>query len=69
MDNNRKTVFTKYLSYGGVDVGPKMFEGNDQRSFENMDADDIITATAETSIPEDRADWDVDFELVAKGFL
>jgi hypothetical protein len=62
-------VFTKYMSYGGVSVGPKMFGGVDQRDLENMDAGEIMTARAQASITEDRSEWIVDFEAVAKGFL
>lgn len=69
MDNTRSAVFAKYMAYGGVSVGPKMFEGNDPRDIQNMEGEDIITATAEAFIPEDRSEWLVDFELVAKGFL
>ncbi|KAM5476191.1 hypothetical protein MauCBS54593_000876 [Microsporum audouinii] len=69
LDSNRRHVFTKYMAFGGVDVGPKMFEGNDQRNLQAMDAEDILTATATSSIPQDREKWNVDFETVAKGFL
>ncbi|KAK2882657.1 hypothetical protein FQN49_000131 [Arthroderma sp. PD_2] len=69
MDSDRRHIFTKYMAFGGVDVGPKMFEGNDQRGLEAMDAEDILTATATSNIPQDRENWNVDFETVAKGFL
>lgn len=69
MDEDRRNVFTKYMSYGGVDVSPKMFEGNDPRDLQDMDAEDIMTATATSNIPKDREGWLVDFECVAKGFL
>ncbi|KAL1953876.1 hypothetical protein VTO42DRAFT_2062 [Malbranchea cinnamomea] len=69
LNDNRRHVFTKYLSYGGVKVGPKMFGGNDPRDLKDMEGEDIVTATAESNIPEDRSNWLVDFELVAKGFL
>ncbi|EEH06616.1 conserved hypothetical protein [Histoplasma capsulatum G186AR] len=69
MNIDRRNVFTKYMSYGGVDVGPKMFEGNDQRDLMDMDSEDILTAAAQASVPENRVGWDVDFEAVAKGFL
>ncbi|EER24967.1 hypothetical protein CPC735_015660 [Coccidioides posadasii C735 delta SOWgp] len=69
MNSERRDIFLKYLSYGGVNVGPKMFEGNDQKDLQRLDSEDIVTATAQTNIPEDRAHWDVDFEAVAKGFL
>lgn len=57
------------MAFGGVDVGPKMFEGNDQRDLQSMDAEAIATATASSNIPQDREKWNVDFETVAKGFL
>lgn len=69
MNIDRRNVFTKYMSYGGVDIGPKMFEGNDQRDLMDMDSEDILTAAAQASVPENRVGWDVDFEAVAKGFL
>lgn len=69
MDSDRKNVFTKYMSFGGVSVGPKMFGGVTQQDLELMDAAEIATATAQASIAEDRAGWTVNFEAVAKGFL
>ncbi|KKZ63506.1 hypothetical protein EMCG_02184 [[Emmonsia] crescens] len=69
MNPDRRNVFTKYMTYGGVDVGPKMFEGNDQRDLIDKDSEGILTATAQASVPENRVGWDVDFEAVAKGFL
>ncbi|KAK2792767.1 hypothetical protein FQN52_002829 [Onygenales sp. PD_12] len=69
LNPERRNVLTKYLAYGGVDVGPKMFEGTDQRGLEDMDAEGILTARAQSSIPKDRTGWDVDFEAVAKGYL
>ena len=69
MDSDRRNIFTKYMSYGGVDMGPKMFQGNDQRGLQDMEAEDILTATAQSVIPTDRSHWIIDFELVAKGYL
>ncbi|EEH49445.2 uncharacterized protein PADG_05524 [Paracoccidioides brasiliensis Pb18] len=69
ISSDRRNIFTKFLSYGGVDVGPKMFEGNDPHDLMDKDAEDILTATAQSSVPANRVDWDVDFEAVAKGFL
>ncbi|EGD88847.1 hypothetical protein H112_03767 [Trichophyton rubrum D6] len=69
LDPERRHIFTKYMAFGGVDVGPKMFEGNDQRDLQSMDAEAIATATASSNIPHDREKWNVDFETVAKGFL
>ena len=69
MDSDRRSVFTKYMAFGGVTVGPKMFGGVDQKDMEDMDAEEIITARAQTSITDDRSAWIIDFEAVAKGFL
>ncbi|PGH04618.1 hypothetical protein GX51_03451 [Blastomyces parvus] len=69
MDSDRRNVFMKYMSYGGVDVGPKMFGGNDQHDLRDKNAEDILIATAQASVPENRVGWAVDFEAVAKGFL
>jgi Argonaute siRNA chaperone (ARC) complex subunit Arb1 len=69
MDSDRRHIFTKYMSYGGVDMGPKMFQGNDQRDLQDMNADDILTATSQSTIPTDRSGWIIDFELVVKGYL
>ncbi|OJD15284.1 hypothetical protein AJ78_04433 [Emergomyces pasteurianus Ep9510] len=69
MNDNRRNVFTKYMSFGGVDVGPKMFEGNDPRDLMDKDSEDILNATAQATVPENRVGWDVGFETVAKGFL
>ena len=69
MDPERRNVFMKYMSFGGVNVGPKMFGGVDQRDMECMDAGEIMTARAQATIVGDRADWIVGFEAVAKVFL
>jgi hypothetical protein len=69
MDSDRKHIFTKYMMFGGVTVGPKMFGGVDQRDMEDMDAEEIRTARTQASILEDRSEWRIDFEEVAKGFL
>ncbi|OAX78554.1 hypothetical protein ACJ72_07136 [Emergomyces africanus] len=58
MNEDRRNVFTKYMSFGGVDVGPKMFEGNDQRDFKDKDAEDILHTTAQSTVPENRVGWD-----------
>ncbi|KAK2766888.1 hypothetical protein FQN54_006202 [Arachnomyces sp. PD_36] len=69
MDEERRSVFTKYMAFGGVTVGPKMFGGVDQKDMEAMDAAEILTARAQATITSDRSEWIVDFEQVAKGFL
>ncbi len=70
-------IFYKYLMYGGVTVGPKMFLGGISKGdMEGMDKDQIVEAMAQTSIKADKVDtvtnnsaWAVDFEGVMKGFL
>lgn len=69
MDSERRSVFMKYMSFGGISVGPKMFGGVDQKDLEIMDAAEIVAARAQASITADRSEWIVDFEAVAKGFL
>ncbi len=76
MDSDRKGLFDKYLSYGGVDVTPNMFQGMDTKAFEDMNAGEIIAATATARVASDKeitgtdvSKWVVDFEGVVKGFL
>jgi hypothetical protein len=76
MDSDRKDLFDKYLTYGGVDVTPNMFQGMDTKAFENMDRQEIIAATAIAHVSSDKeitghngSKWVVDFEGCAKGFL
>lgn len=76
MEEFRRNVFMKYLTYGGVDAGPKMFGGMDRKAFENMDADEIVTATATSYLSSDKMNigadnttWAIDFEGVAASFL
>ena len=76
MDSLRRDVFDKYLAYGGVDVSPNMFAGTDVKTFENMDTEQIMAATAQPTVSQDKDDlgkndsrWVVDFEGCMKGFL
>ena len=72
-----RDIFFKYLTYGGIENGPNMFQGGyDKDERESMDNDQIIAALAQTSISADKNDigkdtslWAVDFEGVMKGFL
>ncbi|KAI9821524.1 MAG: hypothetical protein M1826_000646 [Phylliscum demangeonii] len=78
-DPERKDVFDKYLSLGGVDTGPKQFSGGiatDKRALDDMAADQIATFAATDAISADKQNsgkddsvWAVDFEGVAKCFL
>jgi len=70
-------VFDKYMSFGGIDTGPKMFSGGlDANTLDEHDAKEIrdITATDfvgsdKGNIGKDSSVWTVDFEAVVKGFL
>lgn len=69
IESDRSEVFLKYLSYGGVDVTPKMFAGVDEREMQEMDSEQILIARGQTSISQDRSDLDIDFNDVVKGYL
>lgn len=72
-----RDVFLTYLSYGGVTIGPNMFQGgNTKADLEGMDKDEIAEAMTQTSLTEDKDNigkdtsvWAVDFEGVMKAFL
>ena len=60
------------MVYGGVDTGPKMFGGLDQRTLEGSSAAEITALTATIWVGENREESDgfvVDFDGCAKGFL
>ncbi|KAI9683585.1 MAG: hypothetical protein M1829_004888 [Trizodia sp. TS-e1964] len=79
-DCDRKTIFDKYLSLGGIDTGPKAFSGgidNKDLGFKNDEEIALLAATdfiggditgARPDIKGNRR-WIVDFEAVAKGFF
>jgi Argonaute siRNA chaperone (ARC) complex subunit Arb1 len=62
-------VFTKYLAYGGIDVGPKVFGGLDNHDLEGLDKEQILLARSQTAIVEERSKMHIDFDAVAKGYL
>ena len=73
---HHRDIFYKYLAYGGLDVGPNMFQGVSAVDAEGMDKDMAIQATAQTGLPRelqetdgDSSKWVVDFEGVMKSFL
>lgn len=47
----RRDVFYKYLAYGGIDVGPNMFQGG--QDTKNMDKDELVSALAQADISHD----------------
>lgn len=69
IESDRAAVFTKYLSYGGVDVSQKSFAGLDAREMQEMDNEQILIARGQTSISQDRSDLDIDFDAVVRGYL
>ncbi|KAL9624120.1 MAG: hypothetical protein Q9160_001642 [Pyrenula sp. 1 TL-2023] len=76
LDPNRRDMFYKWLVYGGVRVGPNMFQGLSVRDREGLDKDQITSNLAQTSLDEDQNNHDgqggkyaVDFEGVMRGFL
>ena len=65
-------VFGKWMSFGGVDSGPRMFGGVSQQEMKNMNSEEIARATATYHVPWDRSDeqkWVVDFVGVGEAFL
>lgn len=77
MDTEKRDIFYKYLAYGGIDVGPNMFQGRrSKEELEAMDKDQIAAIMAQTSISSDKGNtgkdpskWAVDFESTMKGIL
>lgn len=75
-DSRRRNIFDKWLTFGGIENGPKQFSGGtDQADLEGLSKDEIASLTAKTWLSDDKfiegdnAPWAVDFEGVAKGFL
>lgn len=65
-------VFDKLMRYGGVESGPRMYQGLSKTEMKDMDAEEIARALAVHNVPWDRADekqWAVDFAGVAAAFL
>ncbi|KAL1874656.1 hypothetical protein Plec18167_005888 [Paecilomyces lecythidis] len=69
IENDRAHMFSKYLAYGGVDVGQSMFTSVDQRELEDMDKEQILAAKAQSWINSDRSKMLIDFDAVVRGYL
>lgn len=69
IESDRLEVFHKYLTYGGIDVSPKMFAGSDDRDLKNLDKEDILLARGQTAIDQEHSSLTINFDLVVKGFL
>jgi hypothetical protein len=74
MDEKRRDIFYKYLAYGGIDVGPNMFQG--AIDTDSLDKDTITSALAQTSIAHEKynigtptSKFAVDFSGCIRGFL
>lgn len=74
MDPQRRDIFYKYLAYGGVDVGPNMFQG--AVDTEGLDKDSVSIALTQTSISREKyyvgtpaAKFAVDFPGCVRAFL
>ncbi|KAL4887534.1 Argonaute complex, subunit Arb1 [Aspergillus karnatakaensis] len=69
IETDQLEIFNGYLMYGGINVGPKMFAGTDNRDLKEMDSDEIMQARGRTNIDQEFAHLTIDFDAVAKGFL
>ncbi|KAJ4379833.1 hypothetical protein N0V86_005017 [Didymella sp. IMI 355093] len=65
-------VFNKLMRYGGVESGPRMYQGLSKTEMKEMDAEEMARAMAVHKVPWDREDekqWAVDFVGVGSAFL
>ncbi|KAE8321917.1 Argonaute siRNA chaperone complex subunit Arb1-domain-containing protein [Aspergillus sergii] len=69
IEPDRREVFMRYLTYGGVDVGPKMFTGVDEQELQQLDSEQALIAKGQASIRQECAKLPVDFNTVVKGYL
>ncbi|KAA8652490.1 hypothetical protein EYZ11_005203 [Aspergillus tanneri] len=69
IESDRRHVFMRYLAYGGVDVGQKMFAGMDDKELQEMDSEQVLVARGQTSIKREQLNLSVDFNAVVKGYL
>ncbi|RMZ75243.1 hypothetical protein DV738_g5575, partial [Chaetothyriales sp. CBS 135597] len=80
LSSERRDVFYKYLAYGGIDVGPQMFQsvqGFDKGTRETMTKSEMAEAMSQLSVAaDDKYDtnspdalYTVDFEGCMKAFL
>ncbi len=74
-DSVRKDLFDKYLAYGGIESGPKMFQGGlSANEMANMNAAEIALMKAHHFVAADKnndreSHFVVDFEACAAAFL
>ncbi|OGM42192.1 hypothetical protein ABOM_009325 [Aspergillus bombycis] len=69
LEPERREVFMRYLAYGGVDVGPKMFTGVDEQELQQLDSEQALIAKGQANIRQACTKLTVDFNAVVKGYL
>ena len=80
MDNARANLFDKYLTLGGIDTTPRMFQGMKSLDMDDATNSDIRNMTAGDVIyrgsnngryynDDEPEHWDIDFAGVVAGFL
>jgi hypothetical protein len=65
-------VFNKLMRFGGVESGPRMYQGLSRHDMNEMGAEELARVLAIHNVPWDRSDetkWVVDFVAVCKAFL
>ncbi|KAJ5313546.1 uncharacterized protein N7443_000430 [Penicillium atrosanguineum] len=65
----RLNMFSKYLKYGGVEIGANITSGANNQDLKNMTKDQLMQARAMAKIQKERATLDVDFDVVLRGFM
>lgn len=74
-DSGRKDLFDKYMAYGGIEAGQKMFTGGvDTKGMSEMNAAEIALMKARHFVGADKknegnSNFVVDFDGCAKAFL
>ncbi|KAJ5098367.1 hypothetical protein N7532_005368 [Penicillium argentinense] len=67
--SERMNVFQKYLQYGGVSIGPNYGTGVTKQEVKAMSPEDAMKARTETAVEKSRANLEVNFDKVLRGFL
>ncbi|KAI0206390.1 Argonaute complex, subunit Arb1 [Astrocystis sublimbata] len=77
-DSMRGAIFNKYLFLGGIDASQRQFTGKDDADLAEADTEQIRSMTAVDFVGgsgtrfydgSNSDEWEVDFEVVVKGFL
>jgi hypothetical protein len=65
-------VFNKLMRFGGIESGPRMYQGLSKQDMNEMGPEELARALATHTVPWDRSDekrWIVDFVALCKAFL